>query len=171
MGSLTLIIGIFLSSLLDYCFPVYDAEKGVSTLMVEVIIQTIFLSIVIYYIPKISKLVPYLGDNNYNFTEYNFKIITSMVLVASQINYLKKIQHIIKVLKKNINKIRVGDFSSKNTNNIDAKNYTNIFCSEDSIMATSKDKLTSFNSPIFSKNLNSCSVISSPSSKTISYID
>ena len=66
-NSLSVIIGIFLSSLLDYCFPVYDAEKGVSTLMVEVIIQTIFLSIVIYYIPKISKLVPYLGDNNYNF--------------------------------------------------------------------------------------------------------
>jgi len=29
-------------------------------------------------------------------------------------------------------------------NNVEAKNYTNIFCSEDSIMATSKDKLTSF---------------------------
>ena len=63
----------------------------------EVLFQIIITSLLIHYIKKISNKIPfYLGNENNVDKRVGMDIIVSIVFVASQINLLKKIQHISK---------------------------------------------------------------------------
>ena len=95
------IITIVISPLIDQIFPELDKTKSKATIMVEIVIQLIFISIVIFYIKKIVKIIPPLGllvNSNYKTgttSEYNGGIVMGLILVHSQEKLPQKILYLI----------------------------------------------------------------------------
>ena len=109
-SSLYVFVGILLGSLTDYLFPPYDPEKEPLDIVKELALQTVVIAISIFYSRKLVKMVPYLFnfDNSFsnshaqNIPEFQGTIVLSMVFVATQTSYLKKVQHLSKnvIIKK-----------------------------------------------------------------------
>ena len=92
-----LILGIVFGSVLNLIFPVYNAKKSMVVISFEVLFQTIITSLMIHYIKKLSNKIPfYLGNENNVDKRVGMDIIVSIAFIASQINLLKKIQHLSK---------------------------------------------------------------------------
>jgi hypothetical protein len=100
-----LVVGFFLGTLLDSIFPKFEEKKETPSIFWEVVLQTIALVIVIFYTRKLVKLMPFLftinfdvnGDGRiakyrpYESTEYSGEITIAIILIGSQINFIRKI--------------------------------------------------------------------------------
>ena len=90
----------------------------------EVLFQIIITSLLIHYIKKISNKIPfYLGNENNVDKRVGMDIIVSIVFIASQINLLKKIQHIS---KKSINWVNSKMKTNKSTKSNKKQEIKNI---------------------------------------------
>ena len=99
------VFGFILGSTLDTLFPQFDEKKDINSVIVETIGQLISFAILIFYVRKIVKLIPFLfvinwdlnGDGKvgkykpYSTNEYEGELTIGIVVVASQINLIKKI--------------------------------------------------------------------------------
>lgn len=99
------LLGYLTGSGLDAVFPVFDEKKPIKDVVFEVIGQTLAFVLLIFYVRKIVKLVPFLFVVNwdlngngrvpkyrsYETTEYGGEITIALVLIASQMNLLRKI--------------------------------------------------------------------------------
>ncbi len=104
-GFLYFVLGFIFGSSLEMLFPTFEEEKPVQQVAVEVLGQSLIFVILVFYIRKIAKLVPFLFvlkwdlDGNgriptyrpYETSEYAGEITIALVLIASQVNLLKKI--------------------------------------------------------------------------------
>ena len=128
------VVGLFLGSVIDYLFPEYDPEKENVDILKELAFQTVAVALTIYFSRKIVKIVPYLFnfDNSFsnshaqNVPEYQGTIILSLVFVATQTSFLKKLQHISKnVIVKKLRNDRDDDddanFIAQNTKPIEVQ--------------------------------------------------
>jgi len=103
----------FLSGIsLDYAFPRYDENKNKWTVLGEVIAQCLTLIIVVYYVRKIVKIMPFLfviqwdldGDGKvpmykpYEASEYGGELMIAIVLIGTQLNLIKKIDLVSRYL-------------------------------------------------------------------------
>jgi hypothetical protein len=138
---LYIIIGGILGSLVEYIFPKYDENKTNFEIIKEILLQIILLSIVIYYISKIVKCIPYIGsfDDNYNpyqsdslLKAYNGEIMIAIILIVTQINLIKKMRHITIVflnktgnIYNNFNK-KKNTYENKETNQINPNQSNNV---------------------------------------------
>jgi hypothetical protein len=100
-----LVIGFLFGTVLDSLFPKFEEEKDTWKVFMEVLFQTIALIIIIFYTRKIVKLMPFLftvnfdvnGDGRiikyrpYESTEYSGEITIAIILIGSQINFIRKI--------------------------------------------------------------------------------
>ena len=144
-NTLTLLVGIIIGSVLDYSFPVYNRGKETYIILLEVIIQIIIISISIYYIPKVTKLVPYIGNTDYNFVDCDFNIILTLCFVASQINLLKKIQHVIKVLKNKYSRLNTKITSSTSAEREEARRIVKQFMRDNPGVISVNNKVSAAN--------------------------
>lgn len=107
-----ILVCFFLGVSLDFVFPKYDEQKDTTTIFAEVVLQCLALILFVFYGRKIVKIMPFLFNLNRSFggsksvphykayqsTEYEGEVIIGFVLVATQTNLLKKIDHISKAL-------------------------------------------------------------------------
>ncbi len=129
-NALTIIVGLLFGSIIDYFFPEYNSEKENHIILIEIIMQILIISVFIYYIPKIVHLVPYFGDKDFNYTSSNVNIMLSIAFIASQVNILKKLQHLSKSLKHKYNKVNNKLFNNENVQREDAKKIIKQFMKE-----------------------------------------
>lgn len=106
---LYLLISMPISVLLEEIFPDVDENKSTWKIMIEIILQIIALGILIFYIMKVVKLVPFIfmGDKSYiehKVFEYEGSITLSLVLLGTQKNLVSKI-HIIRSRLRDIIKL------------------------------------------------------------------
>lgn len=86
---------------LDELFPELDMKKNYSTILFESILQIVVLSVCIFYIKKIVKLIPPLGLlMNPSFIvgttrEYHGEMVMSLVLVYAQKKLTSKINYLM----------------------------------------------------------------------------
>jgi len=104
-GSLYLVASFITGCGLDVLFEKYDEETTTKKLIIDVVLQTIAILIVVFYIRKIVKLVPFMsvinfdlnGDGKipayrpYETAAVNGDLIIVLVFFATQLNYIKKI--------------------------------------------------------------------------------
>lgn len=99
------IITILLAVKIDDLFPVYDKNKSTTQLLKEVFTHMLFLSVSIFYIKKLVKVVPPIGfliNPNYQVgstSEYQGDLIFAIILIATQERLNKKIIHLIELMK------------------------------------------------------------------------
>ena len=98
-GIVTFYIGIWTNA----AFPVYDKTKSTVELMLEVLGQTIFLALCVFYIRKLVKIVPFMfylpGKRTYNpylSTEFHGEIVVSIIFITLQTNLIKKLEELSK---------------------------------------------------------------------------
>ena len=98
-------LGFAFGTLIDSLFPDFDEKAPVENTVLQVVLQAISVIIAVFYIQKIAKLVPFMfvlnwdlnGDGHvntykpYRALEYNGNIAIGLVLLASQFNFIKKI--------------------------------------------------------------------------------
>lgn len=95
-------VTLFIAPRLDKLFPSFDKKKSSFELFIEVIFQLTMVSILIFYIRKIVKIIPPIGSiltPMYKIgttSEYNGGIIIGLVLVHSQHNLSVKIEELMK---------------------------------------------------------------------------
>ena len=106
------LLGYFVGSGLDAVFPEFNEKKPVSDVALEVMGQTLCFVVLIFYLRKIVKLVPFLfvinwdlnGDGKvpkyrpYETNEYAGEITIALVLIASQMNLLRKVDMLSRAL-------------------------------------------------------------------------
>ena len=104
-GLIYFVLGFAFGTLIDSVFPAFDEKAPVENTVIEVILQTISVIIVVFYIKKIAKIIPFMfvlnwdlnGDGHvspykpYRSMEYNGNITIGLVLLGSQFNFIKKI--------------------------------------------------------------------------------
>jgi len=100
-----LIIGFLAGTLVDSLFPRYDETKDIWNVFIETVLHSLALIVVIFYVRKIVKIMPFLfvinfdinGDGKivkyhpYQATEYSGETMIALILVGSQLNLIKKI--------------------------------------------------------------------------------
>lgn len=110
-GILYILVCFFLGVTLDYAFPKYDEKKSSQEIFLEVVLQCLALIIFVFYGRKLVKILPFLfffkkplfGSTvpkyrAYESTEYEGEVVIGFILVATQTNLLKKLDHISKQL-------------------------------------------------------------------------
>ena len=111
-GVIYFVLGFITGTGLDTLFPKFDEKEPISDVILQVLGQAITMILVIFYIKKIAKLVPFLfvlnwdlnGDGRipkyrpYESYEYGGNIMIGLVLIGSQFNFLKKIDLISRVI-------------------------------------------------------------------------
>lgn len=95
-GLLYLVAGFLSGAFLDTCFPLADEKKDTTEIFGEVVGQSMLLILVIYYVRKLVKIVPFMFQftksyRPYGATEYSGEIMIAIVLIGSQFSLLKKI--------------------------------------------------------------------------------
>ena len=100
-----LFIGFLAGALADSIFPKYDEAKDTFPVFVETVLHSMLLIIVVFYVRKIVKIMPFLfvinmdtnGDGKiakyhpYQATEYSGELMIALILVGSQLNLIKKV--------------------------------------------------------------------------------
>lgn len=107
-----ILVCFFLGVGLDFMFPKYDETKSTLAIFGEVVLQCLSLILFVFYGRKLVKIMPFMFNlryplfggkdvpsfKAYQSTEYDGEVIIGFVLVATQTNLLKKIDHISKAL-------------------------------------------------------------------------
>lgn len=87
----------------DLLFPTYNEDAETSKLFIEIVLQSLVLIFVVFYVRKIVKVVPFLfvltEDGKplapefkpYQASEYNGEVMIAIILIGSQFNLIKKI--------------------------------------------------------------------------------
>ena len=100
-----LFIGFLAGALADSMFPKYDETKDTFAVFVETVLHSMLLIVVVFYVRKIVKIMPFLfvinmdtnGDGKiakyhpYKATEYSGELMIALILVGSQLNLIKKV--------------------------------------------------------------------------------
>jgi hypothetical protein len=98
-------LGFSIGAGLEILFPDYDEKAPIPTVIWEVLLQLVMFVVLVYYVRKIARLVPFMFVLNWDLNqdgkvskyrpyetgEYMGEITIGLVLIASQINFLKKI--------------------------------------------------------------------------------
>ena len=100
-----LIVGFFAGTILDYSFPHYKEDVDTSELFLEVLLQGLLLTITVFYVRKIVKIMPFFfvlhtdinGDGKldayhpYLASEYGGEVMIAVVMLGAQFNLIKKL--------------------------------------------------------------------------------
>jgi hypothetical protein len=98
-GVVTFYVGVWTNE----AFPAFDKTKSTMHIMLEVLGETIFLAVCIFYIRKFVKAVPFLfyipGKHTYHpylSTEFHGEIVVSVIFITLQTNLVKKLEELSK---------------------------------------------------------------------------
>ena len=105
---------------IDNLFPSLDKEKELYLTVIEVCLQAAISMVLIFYIRKLVKTVPYIFsyDTNYlpyhkdyRIDEFNGNVIIPLVLVTVQSNFINKMSFLGKKLRQYLAKLGTSDKS------------------------------------------------------------
>ena len=90
------ILTIPLSILVENVFPAEDKYKSSLLIFVEIVVQMVILTILVFYIQKIVKLIPFMFPLTKNYKphqsfEYNGEITIGFIFIGTQLNIMDKI--------------------------------------------------------------------------------
>lgn len=90
------LLAIPISGLIEDIFPYSDNTKSTLRILIEILLQTITLGIIIFYIQKIAKLLPFIFHNDKTYkihttSEYEGYTVLSVIFLGTQKNLLNKI--------------------------------------------------------------------------------
>ncbi len=95
--------GWILGTVVEHLMPEYDPEASASHMIWEVVGQAVLISVTIFYIRKIVKVIPYVFNNDKEFVpyqkeyavpEYSGDMVLFISFIATQSNFLKRIKHL-----------------------------------------------------------------------------
>ena len=97
------IVAFYVGTWINAAFPHFDKSKSSTELMLEVLGETIILTICVFYIRKLVKIVPFLfylpgkrAFNPYLSTEFHGEIVISVIFITLQTNLVKKLEELSK---------------------------------------------------------------------------
>ena len=97
------IVAFYVGTWINATFPHFDKSKSTTELMLEVLGETIILTICVFYIRKLVKIVPFIfhlpGKKAYNpylSTEFHGEIVISVIFITLQTNLVKKLEELSK---------------------------------------------------------------------------
>ena len=97
------IVAFYVGTWINATFPHFDKSKSTTELMLEVLGETIILTICVFYIRKLVKIVPFIfhlpGKQAYNpylSTEFHGEIVISVIFITLQTNLVKKLEELSK---------------------------------------------------------------------------
>lgn len=101
-----LLVGFVGGTILDYSFPEFTEEKKPLVVFIEVILQSLLLAIMTFYLKKLVKLTPFLFYihsspkvyHPYLTTEYDGEVMIAMGLLGVQFNLVKKMDFLSRKL-------------------------------------------------------------------------
>lgn len=96
-----LIVGFIAGTVLDLSFPTFDEQTPVHTVFLEVVLQSLLLIILVFYVRKIVKTMPSIFDLQYGKTkalqyraysasEYGGELMISLAIIGTQFHLIKK---------------------------------------------------------------------------------
>lgn len=90
---------------LDFTFPRYKKDTPTNELLREVVLQSLALIVVVFFIRLMIQQVPVLfpvprGYKPYETTEFNGEMMMGLIFLSSQVNLLAKIDELSKRLYK-----------------------------------------------------------------------
>lgn len=106
--SLYMLLTLAIAPRLDERFPELNKRKSYSTILFETILQIVILSICIFYVKKIVKIIPPIGlVMNSSFVvgtteEYNGEMVMGLVLVHAQKKLASKIHYLVHNFSANV---------------------------------------------------------------------
>lgn len=106
--SLYMLLTLAIAPRLDELFPELNKRKSYSTILFETILQIVILSICIFYVKKIVKIIPPIGlVMNSSFVvgttdEYNGEMVMGLVLVHAQKKLASKIHYLVHNFSTNV---------------------------------------------------------------------
>ena len=92
-----LIVGFASGVALDYSMPSFDETTPTGTLFLEVALQCLLLIVLVFYIRKVVKIMPFLFVLNhktykpYQASEYGGEVMIAIALLGAQFNLIKKL--------------------------------------------------------------------------------
>lgn len=103
-----LIVGFLGGTLLDYSFPVFNEDQSVHFVLIEVILQTLALAVLVFYLRKLVKIAPFVfyihpsgkPYKPYRTSEYDGEVMIGIALLGAQFNLIKKMDFLSRKLYK-----------------------------------------------------------------------
>jgi len=98
-GTAYLLVGFLAGTVLDSSFPSFDEETPVELVLVEVILQSVLLIILVFYVRLLVKTMPSLFDFHfgkssryvpYSASEYGGELMISLAVIGTQFHLIKK---------------------------------------------------------------------------------
>ena len=96
------LVAFFCGTYVNKFFPTFDKTKPTWQILLEILGETVILSICIFYIRKLVKIIPFIhlpGKSRYipyMSAEFEGEIALSVIFVSLQINLLEKIRELSK---------------------------------------------------------------------------
>lgn len=97
------LVGFFCGTYINDIFPKFDRTKQTWEILLEILAETVAISICIFYIRKLVKIIPFIvhlpGKSRYIpylSTEFEGEIALSVIFVTLQTNLLEKIRELSK---------------------------------------------------------------------------
>jgi len=87
-----IILSILLGSIIDKFFPNFNSTKNNGVILFEIILQTITIILVSYFIVLLTEVVR--KSMNLKILSYGSPHILGLVFIATQDNYIKKIDQL-----------------------------------------------------------------------------
>ena len=99
-----LVIGFFLGTLIDWSFPSFDEDKPTSEVFLEVLFQSLVLIVMVFYLRKIVKIMPFMFVLNFDLnrngvvrkykpyeeSEYSGEVMIALAVLGTQFSLIKK---------------------------------------------------------------------------------
>jgi len=97
------LIGFFCGTLTNYIFPKFDKSRSTLEILLEILGETVILSILVYYIDLFIKIIPVFkfNESSSNFVPsmigvFEGEIALSIIFISLQTNLIEKIQELSK---------------------------------------------------------------------------
>jgi hypothetical protein len=104
-----LLVGFFAGTVLDFSFPTFTEESSVWVVLAEVILQSLLLIVIVFYVRLLVKTMPSLFDFHlkgrsryvpYSTSEYGGELMISLAVIGAQFHLIKKLDFLSRKLYK-----------------------------------------------------------------------
>lgn len=100
-----LVVGFIAGTILDYSFPKFEENETTMKLFTDVLLQSMLLIVMVFYVRKIVKIMPFMfilnvdinrnGKINsyrpYEASEYGGEVMIAVAVLGAQFNLIKKL--------------------------------------------------------------------------------
>jgi hypothetical protein len=113
-GIAYLVVGFLAGTVLDFSFPSFNEETPTKVVFLEVVLQSLLLIVLVFYVRLLVKTMPSLFDFHfgkrsryvpYSASEYGGELMISLAVIGAQFHLIKKLDFLSRKLYKYIYKM------------------------------------------------------------------